>query len=132
MYIKEIFINNVRKNFGPFWLDSNIEIENDPYTSDCSDPTNATNPHAYTQFTIVNGEMISHICIEKLPGKIRKTAEIISTQKITKYSIIVKYIQHGIHSLNVAKPAAMEKKQEAELALEEYVHVQQLKILSKP
>ena len=56
------------KNFAPFWIDSNVDIENDPYTSDCSDPTNATNPHAYTQFTIINGEISSKNCIEKLPG----------------------------------------------------------------
>ena len=56
------------KNFAPFWIDSNVDIENDPYTSDCSDPTNATNPHAYTQFTIINGEISSKNCIEKPPG----------------------------------------------------------------
>ena len=68
VYIKEIVINGVLKNFAPFWIDSNVDIENDPYTSDCSDPTNATNPHAYTQFTIINGEISSKNCIEKLPG----------------------------------------------------------------
>jgi len=56
------------KNFAPFWIDSNVDIENDPYTSDCSYPTNATNPHAYTQFTIINGEVSSKNCIEKPPG----------------------------------------------------------------
>ena len=62
------FINSVRKYFVPFWIDSNVDIDNDPYTTDCSDPTNASNPHAYTQFTITNGEISSRNCIEKPPG----------------------------------------------------------------
>ena len=68
VYIKEIFINSVRKNFVPFWIDSNVDIENDPYTSDCSGQTDASKPHAYTQFTITNGELSSRNCIEKQPG----------------------------------------------------------------
>ena len=61
-------INGVLKDFSPIWIDSDINIVNDPYTTDCVDPTNATNPHAYTQFTISNGVMISKNCIEKPPG----------------------------------------------------------------
>ena len=68
VYIKEIFINSVRKNFVPFWIDSNVDIENDPYTTDCSDQTNTSNPHAYTHFTITNGKLSSRNCIKKLPG----------------------------------------------------------------
>ena len=66
----EILINGISKSFAPFWIDSNVDIENDPYRSDCSDPTNAANPHAYTQFTIINGEISSQNCIEKPPGKL--------------------------------------------------------------
>ena len=61
-------INGVLKDYCPIWLDSDENIENDPYTSDCVDPTNATNPHAYTQFIISNGAMTSRTCIEKPPG----------------------------------------------------------------
>ena len=68
VYIKEIFINSVPKSFVPFWIDSNVDIENDPYTSDCSGQTDASKPHAYTQFTITNGELSSRNCIEKPPG----------------------------------------------------------------
>ena len=50
------------------WIDSDVDIENDPYTSDCVDPTDAISPHAYTKFTITNGEMTSKNCIEKPPG----------------------------------------------------------------
>ena len=70
VYIKEFFINSIRKHFVPFWIDSTVDIENDPYTTDCSDQTNATNPHAYTQFTITNGELSSQNCIEKPPGNL--------------------------------------------------------------
>ena len=69
VYIKEVFINGILKNFAPFWIDSDVDIENDPYTTDCSGQTNAINPHAYTQFTIINGEITSQNCIEKPPGK---------------------------------------------------------------
>ena len=69
VYIKEIIINGVLKNFAPFWIDSDVDIETDPYRSDCSDQTNASNPHAYTQFTIIKGEISSMNCIEKPPGE---------------------------------------------------------------
>ena len=68
VYIKEIYVNGVLKDFGPIWIDSDVNIENDNYTSDCVDQTNATNPHAYTNFTITNGAMESINCIEKPPG----------------------------------------------------------------
>ena len=68
--IKDFFINSIRKNFVPFWIDSDVDIENDPYTTDCSDQTNASNPHAYTQFTITNGKLSSRNCIEKPPGNL--------------------------------------------------------------
>ena len=61
VYIKEIFINRVRKNFVPFWIVSDVDI-------DCSDQTDASHPLAYTQFTIINGEISSKDCIEK-PGE---------------------------------------------------------------
>ena len=68
VYIKEIFINSVPKSFVPFWIDSDVDIENDPYTSDCSGQTDASKPHAYTQFTITNSGLSSRNCIEKPPG----------------------------------------------------------------
>ena len=68
VYIKEILVNGVLKDFGPIWIDSNADNENDHYKSDCIDRTNSSNPHAYTQFTITNGVLISKICIEKPPG----------------------------------------------------------------
>lgn len=58
------------KGFAPIWIDSDIDIENDPYNSDCVNPTSAAIPHAYTQFTITNGAMTAQTCIEKPPGKI--------------------------------------------------------------
>ena len=61
-------INGVLKDFSPIWIDSDVDIENDPYTSDCIDPTNTTNPHAYTHFIISNGVMTSQNCIKKPPG----------------------------------------------------------------
>ena len=69
VYIKEFFINGVLKDYSPIWIDSDVNIENDPYTTDCHDPTNETNPHAYTQLTISNGVMTSNNCIEKPPGE---------------------------------------------------------------
>ena len=68
VYINEFVINGIRKNFVPFWIDSDVDIESDPYTTDCSDQTNATNPHAYTQLTIINGELSAWKCIEKSQG----------------------------------------------------------------
>ena len=66
--IKEIFINGVSKDFTPIWIDSSDEIEDDPYQSDCGGSTNASNPHAYTKFSITSGAMTSKTCIEKPPG----------------------------------------------------------------
>ena len=56
------------RDFAPIWIDSDTDIENDPYTTDCTGETTISNPHAYTQFTIVNGEMTSFNCIVKQPG----------------------------------------------------------------
>ena len=71
VYIKEIYVNGVLKDFGPIWIDSDVNIENDNYKSDCIDKTNGKtrNPHAYTNFTITNGAMESKTCIEKPPGE---------------------------------------------------------------
>ena len=71
VYIKDIFINNIRKRIVPFWIVSEIYF-------DCSEPTNASNPHAYTQFTITNGEISSQICIEKRQSKLIKIMIILS------------------------------------------------------
>ena len=63
------------KDFGPIWIDDNTDIDNDPYTTECIGKTNSINPHAYTQFTIKNGEIIellSH-CIIKQPGNFFQT-----------------------------------------------------------
>ena len=68
VYIKEFFINGILKSFTPIWIDSDADIENDPYTTDCSGESNTTNPHAYTEFRIINGELTSSNCIEKPPG----------------------------------------------------------------
>ena len=46
-----------------------LDIDNDPYTTDCVAATNASNPHAYTQFIISNGEVKNINCIVKQPGK---------------------------------------------------------------
>ena len=69
VYIKDFFINGILKSFTPIWVDSDADIENDPYTTDCSGQSNATHPHAITQFEIINGELTSQNCIEKPPGK---------------------------------------------------------------
>ena len=69
VYIKDFFINGILKSFTPIWVDSDADIENDPYTTDCSGQSNAANPHAFTQFEIINGELTSQNCIEKPPGK---------------------------------------------------------------
>ena len=68
VYIKEFFINGILKSFTPLWIDSDVDIANDPYTTDCSGQSNETNPHAYTELKIINGELTSSICIEKPPG----------------------------------------------------------------
>ena len=69
VFIKEFFINGILKSFTPIWIDSDADIANDPYTTDCSGKSTATNPHAFTQFEIINGELTSQNCIEKPPGK---------------------------------------------------------------
>ena len=48
----------------------------DPYTTDCSSETTETNPNAYSEFTIVNGELVydSIVCVEKPPGTNRLQA----------------------------------------------------------
>ena len=68
-FIKEFHINGVLKPFAPFWLDHNGDLQNDPYTTDCSSTTNITNPHAYSDITIHNGLPASKTCIKKPPGK---------------------------------------------------------------
>ena len=62
-------VNGVLKDFTPFWIDADGNLENDPYTSDCQSNTNSNNPHAYSEFTLRDGELISSICIEKPPGE---------------------------------------------------------------
>ena len=106
------------KKIAPFWIDSNVDIENDPYTSDCSYQTNATNPHAYTQFTIINGEVSSKNCIEKPPGNRSLKILIQMFKKLNTF----KYTRHG-DFLNVVKPVGLEKGPEVELASAEYVLV---------
>ena len=68
VFIKELYINGVLKDFAPFWIDQDGDLENDPYTSDCSAETNMTHPHAYSDITIQNGQVQSKTCIEKQPG----------------------------------------------------------------
>ena len=68
--IKKFCINGVCKKFVPFWIDAAEEIDNDPYTSDCSGATNETNPHAYSEVSILNGAFDSAVCIKKSPGSI--------------------------------------------------------------
>ena len=70
-------INGAPKIYVPFWLDADAGAD-DPYTSECFSnetprrllQTNETNPHAYSEFTIVNGELDyqSIVCVEKAPG----------------------------------------------------------------
>ena len=68
VFIKEFYINGVIKDFTPFWIDQDGNLENDPYTVDCSLPTNIVNPHAYSDITIHDGQLQSRTCIEKQPG----------------------------------------------------------------
>ena len=56
------------KDFAPFWIDQDGDLENDPYTTNCSTETNMTHPHAYSDITIQNGQVKSKTCIEKQPG----------------------------------------------------------------
>ena len=69
VYIKEFLINGIPKSFTPIWIDSDADIDNDPYTTDCSGQSTATHTHAFTQFEIINGELTTQNCIEKPPGK---------------------------------------------------------------
>ena len=50
-------------------MDADADID-DPYTTDCSSETSAAYPNAYSEFTIVNGELDydSIVCVEKAPG----------------------------------------------------------------
>ena len=68
VFIKQLLINGVSKKFVPFWIDAAEDIDNDPYISDCNEDTSSTYPHAYTEFEIVNGDLVSFVCIEKPPG----------------------------------------------------------------
>ena len=77
VFIKEFFVNGVIKDFTPFWIDQDGNLENDPYTVDCSSPTNIVNPHAYSDITIrvlkfQDGQLQSRTCIEKQPGNYLK------------------------------------------------------------
>ena len=67
VFIKEFYINGVIKDFTPFWIDQDGNLENDPYTVDCSAPSNMSHPHAYSDITIHNGQLQSRTCIEKQP-----------------------------------------------------------------
>lgn len=69
VYIKELRINGSPKIFVPFWLDSPIDIDDDPYTSDCSGQTSHNNTHAYSEFTIIDGELDKSTCIIKPAGE---------------------------------------------------------------
>ena len=82
VFIKEFFINGILKSFTPIWIDSDADNANDPYTTDCSGKSTATNPHTFTQFEIVNGELTSQNCIEKPPGKPISTQCIFDPVKI--------------------------------------------------
>ena len=54
-------------------MDSKEDIDdNDPYTSDCSEPTSGDNTHAYSQFTIIDGALTEKDCIIKPAGKFNK------------------------------------------------------------
>ena len=76
VYIKELRINGAPKIFVPFWLGSQDDIESAPYTSDCTGRTSTNNTHAYSEFTIIDGELESPtldppkgtICIIKPAG----------------------------------------------------------------
>ena len=49
-------------------MDSSEDLDNDPYKNDCSEISNMNAPHAYSEFSIQNGQMKSFVCIEKPPG----------------------------------------------------------------
>ena len=67
VFIKEFHINGVTKDFTPFWIDQDGNLENDPYTVDCSSSSTITHPHAYSDVTIHNGQLQSRTCIQKQP-----------------------------------------------------------------
>ena len=69
VFIKDFYINGVLKTFTPFWIDQDGNLENDPYTSDCTSQTNINTPHAYADIVIHNGKLFSKTCIEKASGK---------------------------------------------------------------
>ena len=69
VFIKDFYVNGVLKTFTPFWIDQDGDLENDPYTSDCTSPTNFNTPDAYADIEIQNGKLLSKTCIEKAPGK---------------------------------------------------------------
>ena len=75
--IKKFMINGVHKKFVPFWIDAAEDIDNDPYTTDCSGATNEANPHAYSEVSIQNGAFNSAVCIKKSPGSIYGSYNII-------------------------------------------------------
>ena len=58
VFIKEFYINSVLKDFAPFWIDQDGDLENDPYTNDCSAETNMTHPHAYSEISIKGEEVL--------------------------------------------------------------------------
>ena len=80
-----MLVNGVRKKFVPFWIDAAEDIENDPYTTDCSDATSETNPHAYTELSIQNGALGSVVCIKKLPGSTYDSYEVKIPVKILSF-----------------------------------------------
>ena len=53
-------------------MGSKEDINDDPYTSDCSKPTSPDNTHAYSQFTIIDGELTEKDCIIKPAGEFYK------------------------------------------------------------
>lgn len=75
-------------------MDHDGDLENDPYTTDCSGHTDMTNPHAYADIQIHNGKLVSKTCIEKQPGKKSE----IYTRFVTKIPIISVYSDWSAYS----------------------------------
>ena len=98
--MKEFYVNGVLKDFTPFWIDQDGDLENDPYTTDCSAPTDITHPHAYADISIHNGKIVSKTCIEKPPG--------ISTFTRFRAKEHFKFIRIGANMEPAVRPVAAE------------------------
>ena len=80
-------------------MDSQEDIDDDTYTSDCSEPTSTNNTHAYSQFTIIDGELREKDCIIKPAGKLNKALFQLWFLFRTKYLHIGIILDKGLHHI---------------------------------